>query len=724
MPGIPTYDRGPGIDTLRQVVPHASGADPIAQGLEGISRGMGQLDANLQRQQAESERQDAIRKHAEDKQAEERAKAWSGQQAGQSALTESQIMQEAQRKAAPGADGFAKDYLEGYDKRTADILAAAPADLPRQYMEQHRQAQRTHYGTAAQAFQFQAGDADAVNRYTGAVDTWGKVVLQDPSQFGVASKTLAQTMPDLLPASKERVTTHATATLTNAAAAHWLDKDPYQVQEATSKAMGDKGYTGPTGVPWVDAATPEQVRTWNNQAATKVHLIESQMARDTDARSKAAQSSFDSATDLSIKGQYFDAPFQTKLLADTKGTQWEAAASELIASQKHTAGFASAPATDRAAVLDTMRSRGADPAQGTNPAMAAELGKFEGIENAIHAAIKDNHWKAGVKYGVLKSAPVTQIGSIDDALKVIDGRAAAQGPLEMWTRKSESPLQPEEAAQLSGVLGNLPPPARAVALAQIGDRMPLGRRMELADQIAPKDKPISLALQVTDQTSAGRQLSELILRGSQDLKDKTIKKDDAALSGWRSTIAGYIRDAGLGPKAEDAAIDSAYFVRAAMESDGSAMPGFKLTASEQQAVKMVLGQPMSRNGVKTFLPRGMDSEGDFDKALGTYTPDVLKGLAPEGNFYVRGQPVSLQRFADGITRYGMRTDGGGNYLPSSGGALVTTDKAGTTPLRLPVSVGVNYVDSSPVVAENVRLGRHPAPPAPNIGDATVLGVRQ
>jgi hypothetical protein len=53
-------------------------------------------------------------------------------------------------------------------------------------------------------------------------------------------------------------------------------------------------------------------------------------------------------------------------------------------------------------------------------------------------------------------------------------------------------------------------------------------------------------------------------------------------------------------------IDSAYYVRVAMDHEGSSAPGFNLTASNENAVKLVVGQPLERAGVKTILPRGMD----------------------------------------------------------------------------------------------------------------------
>jgi hypothetical protein len=178
-------------------------------------------------------------------------------------------------------------------------------------------------------------------------------------------------------------------------------------------------------------------------------------------------------------------------------------------------------------------------------------------------------------------------------------------------------------------------------------------------------------------------VSELVLRGAQGLKDKTVKRDDQALIGWRAEIATLVRGTLGDERAENDIIDSAYFVRASMDMDGTAAAGFSLDASNKNAVKMVAGEPLERGGVKTLLPRGMDEDA-FDEALGRYTVEKMQVIAPDGVF-VRGQPVPMERFVNSLNRYGMRKDSQGNYMPSSGGALVTTDRENRKPLRLPVA---------------------------------------
>lgn len=284
MPAIPTYERQTAApDTVRifhQI--HMSGAAPIGQGLADVGQGISQLTADLQKTEA-------LRQQAAQKQADERSKVWSGEQAGQSMLTEMQALEEARNKAPPGADGFAKSYLEGFDERAAISVASAPDEKSKAYLQQHVLAQRTHFADQAFNFQFKAADDDAVNRFTSATGTWAKAVQQDPAQYGAATNVLGNTMPDVVPQVRAKLTDNVRTALTNAAAATALDRNPYVVQAATGKALGEGMAPKPpnpdgtpvraekTGVPWVDDATPDQVRTWNNAALVKIKGIESAM---------------------------------------------------------------------------------------------------------------------------------------------------------------------------------------------------------------------------------------------------------------------------------------------------------------------------------------------------------------------------------------------------------------------------------------------------------------
>lgn len=653
--------------TVRGVVPTMSGASGVAQGLADLGRGISAAGADFARQEQ-------IRKQAEEKQADERARVWAGEAAGQNLLAEMQTMQEAQRKAPPGADGFASSYLEGFDQRAAAVRDAAPDEISRRFITMTLQQQRAHLGQQAQSFQFQQGDADAVNRFTNSVDSWGKVVQQDPGQFRSALQTLATTMPDLRADVKEKASDAARTTLTNAAASHWLDADPYKVQEFTSKALGDKGFTGPTGADWIDAATPAQIKTWNDQATTKIRMIEAQQGREAEAREKLAERTFGQALELSQKGQYFDAPFQTALLTATRGTAFEQEAAGLIADQKNTAGFASGSAAQRDAALSAMRSRGADPAQGTNPGMSKELAKLEGIDTAIKTAVARDPWEAAQQYGVLKEAALTPITSGQDALKVIGERIAAAGPVESWAGAKLSPLRPQEAAQFADLVAKLPPSQAASLLGQVGQQIgDAERTAALARQIKDKDDVLATAMSFAGtQTSEGRYAAELVLLGNQAIKDKTIKADGAIETGWRASIAKQVRGAYVNRQVEDQVVNAAFLIAAAKGGD------------VDNAVRLATGGGViDFNGSKVPMPVGYAADGGqsgaedkFRKAIASVDPAQLFSQATDGKVYAQGVPMNASEFLQNLPKSQLvmagRARGGGNaYWVRSGTSLVT-----------------------------------------------------
>lgn len=679
MPGvIPTYQSTTDVNTVKAANPSLSGASPIGQGLGDLARGIGSLGASL-------DKQSQIREQAEQKQADERAKVWAGQQAGSTLLDETQTMDEAQRKAPAGADGFTKTYLEGFDKRAAVALASAPDDASRKYLAAHLQAQRNHLGAEAQTFQFKSGDADVVNRYSDSVDKWGKVVDQDPTQFNAAMRVLGDTMPDVVPTARQKLVEHAKTNLTSAAAASVMNQNPvadadgkptggpYAVRDATNKALGVGGFTGPTGVPWVDAATPTQVRQWNDSAQVKIHQYEGNVSRLADARDKQAQKTLAEMTDLSDKGQYFDPPSTFKLLDDTKGTQYEPLATKLLDDQKNTAGFASGTSGQREASLEQMRGAGADPAKGTNPEDAKQLGKYQRINDAIQTAQKADPWEAATRYGVLKAAPSTPIASATDALKLVDGRLPQAGALESWTGGKVSPFKPEEAGQVANLVAKMPPAQAASFLGSLGDKIQDSDRVAaVAKQLGDKDGTIGIAMAMAGtQTDQGRYASELVLTGNQMVKDGTVKVDNAKETGWKADIAKAVRGAYANAQVEDQVVKAAFLIAAAKGGD------------TDQAVHLATGGGIIElNGSKVPMPVGFQADGQsggedrFRKALETIDPTQLMPQATDGKVYARGVPMAASEFLQKLPQAqlvmaGRNRNGGNTYAVKAGNSLVT-----------------------------------------------------
>lgn len=694
MAEIPTYSRqiAPP-DTVRGVNPALSGASPIAHGLADVSRGLS-IAAN------DFERQVAVRKQAEDKQADERARAWAGEQAGMTMLAQMRALDEQQRKAPPGADGFAKAFLEGFDKHTGDALAAAPDEKSKRYLGAHFQAQRNQLGAHALDFQFKSGDADATNRFQNGVETWGKVVDQDPSQFNAAMRTVNDTMPDVVSSKRPALVEHARQMLTTAAAASTMNQapdidaqrgGPYDVRKWTDMALGGDGKgaeIGPdgqpvyrkTGVPWIDQATPAQVRTWNDTARVRIHQIEQQRNREDEAREKVAERTFTAAADMSMKGQYLDPETTSNLINRTRGTSHEEAALKLLDDQKNVAGFAAAPASERTAVLEALRMPGADPSRGTNPEASKRLAKMEAIHDAINTAAGKNVWGAATKYGVLKSAPLQEVRTVEDALKIVDGRAPQQDSVESWSGKAESPFQPEEASQFASILEKLPPKQASSALGELGAKIGSSERVgAFARQIKDKDGTLFLAMGYQGtQTSEGRYASELILEGQQKIKDKAVVPDRTKELSWRKQIAEQVRDAYANKALADQVVEAAFLIAAAKDGD------------IDNAVRLATGGGViDFNGAKVPMPVGYQTDGGqsgaeakFRKAIAAIPPEQLMPQAIDGKVYAQGVPMPASEFLQKLPTAQLVHAGQGRYNVKAGTSVVTNAEGKRIEIRL------------------------------------------
>jgi hypothetical protein len=179
-----------------------------------------------------------------------------------------------------------------------------------------------------------------------------------------------------------------------------------------------------------------------------------------------------------------------------------------------------------------------------------------------------------------------------------------------------------------------------------------------------------------DQTTFGVATAVRIGQGAQAIKDKTVKADDAKLTGWRSEISAMVRGTLGSSQDEEAAIDAAYYFRAAMDVEG-----YQGKASNEQAVRAILGHIYERDGIKTLIPKGMD-ERAFTTKLEGYTAERLTSIAP--TFYIRGKEVSPTIVANRLPQFGLRRDSTGAYVAFSNNAPVTLDKDGVKPLRIEV----------------------------------------
>src|SRR5690606_34793247 len=102
----------------------------------------------------------------------------------------------------------------------------------------------------------------------------------------------------------------------------------------------------------------------------------------------------------------------------------------------------------------------------------------------------------------------------------------------------------------------------------------------------------------------------------QALKDKSIKSDDAAVTGTKAKMAEYLGDAVQG-KARDDVLEAASLIYYGMQAEGS--------ADVDRAVRLAIGgDVIERNGRKMPIPAGIDKD-KFEDAAAAAASKALEG---------------------------------------------------------------------------------------------------
>lgn len=468
------------------------------------------------------------------------------------------------------------------------------------------------------------------------------------------------------------------------AAAVLVEQNPEQALAALNKRLGVGTEAGASGVAAFDNTSPDKLVTLRHRAFSVVEQAKNRARADAEKRLKEAESKYDEVLNFALTGQMVSPDYEREVVGRVVGTPFEPQARQVIALSYAGAMHGSKPL---AAQEQDLRAVDAQIAAGGTSAEQAKLVQhMRTITERQRAAYKENPWEAATRFGRQQPVPEAQIASAADVPQLVAQRLTQIGGVEVYAGRPVSPLQPGEAKAFAESLRALAPQARAEILGQTGALLSGPRGAALAEQLDKQDRPLALALKMgLDRTSAGRTASSLVLIGQQALADKTVKKDDSALAGWRAEIATLVRGSMGDDRAEQDVIDAAYYVRAAQDVEGIGGQGFTrgIGNGAADAIGMVAGYPVERAGQKFLLPRAM-KERDFDEKLRTYTPEKLRQIAPSGTVFVRGAPVPVSQIANHLTEYGLKRDGQGRYIPVVRNAPVTLDAQGTQLLRLEV----------------------------------------
>lgn len=515
------------------------------------------------------------------------------------------------------------------------------------------------------------------NETAGTIDSFGEQVSREALRQGPAwasekygamvdfTGAAAGWTPEQMAAKKQAFRETATYNFFDAAGTDALTKgDIPGVTNVLQKVQGEDG----------DAIDPlKRTKLTHQLYGYQQHLIAAQAAAANAAdneqriRDNAAADLYNKGLDLFQQGKAFDADFIKTITDASAGTPHQQDVVGLLGAQAMGTGFATKSAAQRATLLANLEQAETDPKVGTNPAQAKAIQVLRAMDTKLNTAAEQNPWEAAAASGQIPATPPISATTGPAAVTIMQDRMKVIGNVENWVGHKVSPLQPQEAEQLGKLVRTLPPDQAATMLSQFGSILGDSERTAaIAKQIGDKDGTLGLSMAYANaQTTQGRTVAELILRGDRALKDKVVTVDGTKETGWQAAIAKQVNGAYSNQEVESNAKKAAFLILAARSAD-STQGG----VSVDNAVALATGGIVDRNGSKVPLPYGL-KENDFDTRIRAITPANLAPQAPDG--LVRVGPVSmpLEQFVKSLPDAQLVHAGQGRYNVRAGNTLVT-----------------------------------------------------
>lgn len=393
-------------------------------------------------------------------------------------------------------------------------------------------------------------------------------------------------------------------------------------------------------------------------------LLKARRQREAEAGLKRAEASFNVFQTLADKGGVLDPAYIDKVTRETAGTPYQAGVITLARQAVEAGGFAAQPLAQQRLALQALDSKIAT--EGRNPALDKHREKLAKVVTAAETDIKADPLNAALERGVVTEIqPLNLSGGIAGLAQQLGARSQQAGTVEVWAGRPVSPLTRPEAETVGSLLRSMPPDQKATALATLAGTMPAKQAQALAAQLDGSDRALSLALSLgSAQTSFDRPVSELVLRGAEAIKSKSVKLEDAAESGLTAQFDKALSGAITNPEQAARVREAAKYIWA-----GKAAEGSRIDAAN--AVRLAVGGPVvEHNGAAVILPAGMD-ESALRQRLASYPAAALAPQLPDGKVYVRGQAVDAAQFLAALPGAQLRTLARGRFAVMSGGAVAT-----------------------------------------------------
>lgn len=393
---------------------------------------------------------------------------------------------------------------------------------------------------------------------------------------------------------------------------------------------------------------------------------------------KHAEAEFNTFQALADKGTILSPEYVDRAVAATAGTPYQGGIKALAQQARETGGLASQPLRAQQSLLDQIDRQ--ISATGRTPELDKRREQISKVLTASESDLKANGLRAGLERGVIAAIAPLDTSTPEGFAGSVAERIKQAGTVAAWAGKTVSPLDADEAETVRKMLSALPPKQRSEAVATISGAVGPKLAGAIAEQLDKQDRPLALAFATAgDRTTANRYTSELILKGAGAIKDGTVMKDSAKVTGWRATIATEVEGAIENEQAATAVKDAAYYIAAGIAHEN----GGSLSSSDlKNAVRLAVGgDVVEHNGKKIPIPAGMD-QGDFEKRIKSVSAADIAKQSQDGKVRVGGVEMSAQDFAASVPGQQLMYAGPGRYFVIVKGRPVVNSQG------KPITVGV------------------------------------
>jgi hypothetical protein len=443
------------------------------------------------------------------------------------------------------------------------------------------------------------------------------------------------------------------------------DRKSLDTAEKTIQGMNDMD-------PQKRATLLDRVGAYKYSLDQKAELAAQRAQRQNEATMKRAEVTFQTFQAVSDKGLALDPAYVDTVVKATAGTPYQAGVIAMAKAAAENGGLAAQPIPAQRAELDRITAQIAK--EGNSPTLSKRKDQIEKVLRGSQTDIKEDPMRAYLDRST-DAANFTPLdtSNLQNLTKSLSDRSAIAARASEWSGGPVAPLTGEEIEPVRKMLDALPAGQRSAAIATLATTLGPQAAAGMARQLDKKDRALGLAFGMAgSQTTQGRYVSELVLKGAQAEKDGTSTKNkdaaDVKPGQWKRFMTAELENVYPTQTMTEGVRDAALYIAHGIAAEN----GGKLGEDDmKRAVRLAAGGDLvNHNGRTIPLPAGVDTD-MLEKRLRSITPEEITQQSAQGTVKVAGVDMAAADFVKSLPGAELSYAGPRRFNVIVGGRPVT-----------------------------------------------------